>query len=359
MPAALGHQQNNGLDPASIGKQVMAITIVQAGTFDGKRVDEAILESDSGVKVFLMNWGVTVRDWQVPMQDRFRSVVLGFDDFAPYPEHSPYFGSLAGRVANRIDGASFELDGQNFALAANEGANILHGGANGIGRQLWSMAPDSDTNAVKFTLHSPDGDMGFPGAVDFEATYSLSGNTLRLELVASPGRPTPISLVQHQYFNLGSSDTVLDHQVHIPHGEARTVNDVNLTANGEIVPIADTEFDFRQPRTLRDADGAPIVYDCNLVLTADRDAADPIVIATGEDGALTLKLWSDRPGLQLYNGAWTDVKIPGHGGKIYGKHSGLCFEDQMFPNAVNHPHFPNIICTPEQPYRHFCEIEIG
>jgi aldose 1-epimerase len=74
---------------------------------------------------------------------------------------------------------------------------------------------------------------------------------------------------------------------------------------------------------------------------------------------LTLKLWSDRPGVQVYNGVWTDVPVAGLNGKRYGKHSGLCLEDQNFADAVHNPHFPNIIHSPERPYSHWCEIEIA
>jgi aldose 1-epimerase len=77
------------------------------------------------------------------------------------------------------------------------------------------------------------------------------------------------------------------------------------------------------------------------------------------DKDLTLKLWTDRPGVQVYNGVWTDIPVPGLGGKNYGKHAGLCLEDQAFADAVHNPHFPNVIYSPERPYRHWCEFEIA
>jgi aldose 1-epimerase len=337
----------------------MAIAVSAVGEFEGRRVDEAVLESSDGVSVNIMNWGVVVRDWKVPAGGTPRSVVLGFDTFAPYPGHSPHFGALAGRVANRIGGSSFVLDGKRYDLVPNEGTTHLHGGPGGLGRQVWAMETDSQANAVRFTLDSPDGDMGYPGNVQFEAVYRLDGKTLRLELSGIPDRPTPISLVQHQYFNLGLGDTVVDHTVHMPYCVARTESDEKRVMNGVISPIHGTQYDFLAPRTMRDSAGAPVDYDLNLVLATHRDFADPIAIATGEDGVLTLKLRSDQPGLQFYDGIMTDIAVPGHGGKTYGKYSGLCFEDQMFPDAVHQKHFPDVICTPDKPYRHWCEIEIG
>ena len=337
----------------------MAIETSRIGEFNGTPVEEAILESTSGVRVAIMNWGVVVRDWQVPVDGQPRHVALGFDSFAPYPEHSPHFGAVVGRVANRIKNAQFTLDGKHYALTPSEGGHQLHGGPEGLGRQVWEMEPISDENAVLFRITSPDGHMGYPGTVAFEAKYTLTGNRLKLELKGVPDMPTPISMVQHQYFNLGQTDTVLDHTVHLPEGVAQTISGADLIPTGAIVPVAGTISDFLTPRGMRFSKGRGIDFDMNFVLTTGRDTAKPIAIAKGEDEALTLKLWSDRPGLQFYNSVWTDVAVPGHGGKTYSKNSGLCFEDQMFPDALNNRHFPSIICTPDTPYSHWCEFEIA
>jgi len=336
----------------------MAIAVSTFGEHEGKRVDQFKLQSETGVEVDLISYGGVVRDWRVPVNGGLRSVVLGFDDFALYPAHSPHFGSLAGRVANRIKDASFDLDGRHYDLPANEGALILHGGADGLGRQVWKGQVDEANNAVRFSHFSPDGHMGFPGNVNFAATYSLHGNILRLELSATTDRATPISLVQHQYFNLGTGDDILDHRIQVE-SSAFTEPGPDLCPSGAILPSKGTNYDLRTARTMRDAAGNAIEYDLNLVLDTGRKHSDPIATVTGPDGALTLKLWSDRPGVQVYNGVWTDVPVPGLNGKRYGKHSGFCLEDQSFADAVHNPHFPNIIHTPERPYSHWCEFEIA
>jgi aldose 1-epimerase len=335
------------------------VAVKSFGSFEGKRVDQFTLISANGVEVDLINWGVTVRDWRVPVAGGPRSVVLGFDSFEPYPTHSPHFGSLAGRVANRVRGASFELDGKTYQLTANDSGQSLHGGPEGVGRLVWDAEVDDATNSVVFSLRSPDGAMGYPGNVSLKATYRLSGNRLRLELGATTDRPTPLSLVQHQYFNLGTAEHVLDHCYQIAAG-AYTESGPDLVPTGNILEVAPgSERDFRSPRTMRDAAGRPIGYDGNYVLDADRDFSDPIATVTAPDGDLTLQLWSDRPGLQFYNAITTNVTVPGLGGRHYGNHSGFCLEDQAFPDALHHRHFPSIIITPEKPYTHWCEFEIG
>ncbi len=336
----------------------MGIDVSTFGEHQGQRVDQFKLVSDTGVTVEIIGYGVAVRDWRVPVAGGERGVVLGFETLEHYVEHSPHFGALAGRVANRIKGASFEIDGVTYKLPANAGELQLHGGAEGLGRQVWTGQVDNANNAVRFTHFSPDGAMGYPGNVNFSATYSLRGNKLHLELTATTDRATPISLVQHQYFNLGTADTVLDHTIQI-NSSAYTELGEDLAPTGAILPSKGTIYDLRQPRTMRDANGAPVDYDMGLVLDTGRKHADPIATVVSPDKDLTLKIWSDRPGVQVYNGVWTGIPVPGLGGKTYQKHAGFCLEDQCFADAVHNPHFPNVIHSPERPYSHWCDIEIA
>ncbi|ODT72771.1 MAG: galactose mutarotase [Pelagibacterium sp. SCN 63-23] len=336
----------------------MAIAVSTFGEHRGQRVDQFRLSSDSGVVVDIIGYGVAVRDWRVPVEGGLRPVVLGFDDFAAYPAHSPHFGSLAGRVANRIKDASFSLDGVTYQLPANAGTLQLHGGEEGLGRQVWTGQADSANNAVRFTHFSPDGAMGYPGNVNFAATYTLNGNRLRLELSATTDRPTPISLVQHQYFNLGTTENVLDHIIQV-NSSAYTELGEDLAPTGAILPSAGTIYDLRQPRNMRDAKGEAVNYDVGMVLDTGRRSADPIATVVAPDRDLTLKLWSDRPGVQVYNSVWTNVPVPGIDGRHYGRHAGFCLEDQNFADALHNPHFPNVIHSPDRPYSHWCEFEIA
>jgi aldose 1-epimerase len=336
----------------------MAIAVENFGEFEGRRVDQFTLRGEGGVEVDIINYGVAVRDWRVPVKGGVRQVVLGFDDFPAYASHSPHLGSLAGRVANRIGGASFEIDGKTYKLPANERTHTLHGGPEGLGRIVWTAEPDTAKNAVRFTHRSPDGAMGFPGNVEFTAVYGLSGKTLRLDIVARTDKKTPINVVQHQYFNLGTTDTVLDHHFKL-NCNAFTDTDEDLIPTGAILPVIHTQYDLKTERTLRDRAGKPVKYDVNLVLDQGRDLKEPVAIVQSPERDLTLKLWTDRQGLQFYNGVYTDIPVPGLSGKHYGNHSGFCLEDQDFPDAVHHSHFPSTWYWPGKDYTHWCEIEIA
>jgi aldose 1-epimerase len=357
--AALQQAREAGYSfPALEEGKAMAIAVSTFGTFKGKRVDQFSLVSETGVTVDIISYGVAVRDWRVPVAGGERSVVQGYEKFEDYPEHSPHFGSLAGRVANRIRGASFELNGKTYQLAANAGDLQLHGGVEGLGRQAWDGEADEANNAVRFTHFSPDGAMGYPGNVHFSATYTLKGNKLRLDLAATTDQPTPISLVQHQYFNLGTTELVIDHLYQV-NSSAYTELGPDLVTTGAILPSAGTMYDLRKPRIMRDAAGEPLEYDIGMVLDTGRDLADPVATVVSPEGDLTLKLWTDRPGLQVYNGVLTNSPVPGLGGKSYPKFSGFCLEDQVFADALHNPHFPNVIYSPDRPYSHWCEIEIA
>lgn len=326
------------------------------GTIDGRPVREATLRSAAGIVLKIIDWGAVVRDWQVPVAGGMRHVVLGLADAGHYPQHSPHFGAIAGRYANRIGGSRFSLDGVDYSLPANNGPNHLHGGPQGFGKRFWDMEASGDT--VRLSLVSPAGDAGWPGTLRVTVTYRLEGHRVSLLMEAETDAATPVNLVQHHYFNLMGAGDILDHRLTAA-GAAFTEVDAALIPTGRILPVAGTHLDFRGGRTFRDAAGAPVLYDNNLVLDTGRDPAAPAAVLTAPDGSLTLKLWTDRPGLQVYNGAKVNVAVPGVGGSPYGAFAGLCLEDQDYPDAPNHGHFPCTVVRPGAPYRHACAIEIG
>ena len=51
----------------------------------------------------------------------------GLSSSAAFVCPATYFGALVGRVANRIAGARFVLDGTEYKLYPNDGKNSLHG----------------------------------------------------------------------------------------------------------------------------------------------------------------------------------------------------------------------------------------
>jgi aldose 1-epimerase len=325
------------------------------GTIDGRPVHEATLVSDAGVTLRIMDWGAVVRDWQVPVAGGMRRVVLGLARAEDYPAHSPHLGAIAGRVANRIAKGRFTLDGTTYSLPVNNGPNHLHGGPQGFGKRFWDLEATSDTATLR--LVSPAGDAGYPGRLDVTVTYRLHGHAVSIDFEAEADAPTPVNLVQHHYFNLMGGGDVLDHRLRVA-ATAVTEVDGDLTPTGRLLPIGETPFDFRRPRSFREADGTPLVIDHNLALDMARGDT-PAAVLEAPDGALTMRLWTDQPGLQVYNGAKLAVNAAGLDGARHTAFAGLCLEDQGFPDAVNHPRFPQSILRPGSTYRHACRIEIA
>jgi aldose 1-epimerase len=307
---------------------------------------------DGPVAVTLLSYGAILQDWRIAHKGRELPVVLGYADASDYLTDSNFMGILAGRVANRIGGAGFSLDGETYQLEANDGPNLLHGGANGLGRQFWDMDAEG-AHAVRLHHISPDGAGGFPGRVEFQVIVTLEGYRLTYEMLALPDRPTPISLAQHAYYNLCGGGTIREHQLQV-HASRFVPVDGGLVPDGFIAPVTGQAFDFRGPQRICDADPKRSGFDVNLI---PDDLSHPV--AELRANGLSLKLCSDQPGLQIYTGHGLTGPGQLHQGQTLAPFAGLCLEPQGFPNAVNVDHFPSIIASPEQPYRQVLSIEIA
>lgn len=316
-------------------------------THKGEPVKEAVLTSDAGVTVTILSYGALVRDWTVKDREgKTRTVTLGFDSFEPYPDYSRSFGIVAGRIANRVRNGRFELAGKTYQLDINKPPHHIHGGREGLGVCLWSL--EADGQEARLALKSPDGHMGYPGTVDFEVRYRLTGHTLTVTMAGMPDRPTPIALAQHSYYNLSGGGHIDDHRLTVA-ADRVCVVDADTVPTGALQDVAGTPLDFRVSRRV----GA-LELDNNFCLTGARPAA---VLETDD---MVLTLATDRPGLQVYSAFdMPNIPVPGLRGTRYGPFSGLALEGQDWPDAVNHPHFPSVIRTPDNPYRQETAITIA
>jgi aldose 1-epimerase len=317
---------------------------------DGTPVEEVtIAAGDLTAKVITL--GAIIRD--VRLAGVEHPLVLGFDDLDGYLKHSPYFGAVVGRFANRIGHGRFALDGKAYQLAVNErDRTTLHGGPDGFGRRNWTIATLDDAS-VTLRLTSPDGDQGFPGKLEATCRYTIEApSTLRFDAEATADAPTIVNLAQHSYFNLDGSADILDHRVRID-ADAFTPTDEYLVPTGEVRPVDGTGYDRRTLAPIRlERDGKRFVYDINLVVAAAK-AAQPRHQARLESAGsgVALDIWSTEPGVQFYDGSYVNVAVPGLDGRRYGTNAGCCFEPQVFPDAPNHDNFPSAVLRPGETYR--------
>ncbi len=291
---------------------------------------------DGNVAVTLLNYGAITRSWTiggVPM-------VRQLSQDADYLTDPHFTGIIAGRVANRTANGRFTLNGRPHQLSLNDGPHHLHGGPRGLGKSLWQMEPDGP-QALRLSYHSPDGEEGYPGAVDFTVDIRLAGHTLSYDMQAMPERPTPINLAQHSYYTLGGTGPIWGARLQL--AAARyTPASADGIPRGEIATVSGTALDFQAPRALGPADAA---LDTNLLFTPTHGP-----MARLWANGYRLRMWSDQAGVQLYAGA-----------HLPRPNTALCIEPQAPPNALNALNaqgFASIIATPEQPYRQQLQVEI-
>ncbi|MGQ9370012.1 aldose epimerase family protein [Azospirillum sp. ST 5-10] len=317
-----------------------------------------------GLSAVLLPFGARLAELHAPdAAGRTADVVLGFDDAAGYARSDAYMGAICGRYGNRIAGGAFTLDGIRHALARNDPPNHLHGGVRGFDRAVWTAEPEPDgqADAVRFRHRSADGDEGYPGAVEVEATYALGGDgTVRITMRGTTDRPTVLNLVHHSYWNLGGhgSGDVLGHVVRVD-ADRYTPVDATLIPTGAPAPVAGTPFDLRIPVALGDAmAGVPGGFDHNWVLNGGPDPARPRVRVVDPVSGRGLEIATTAPGLQLYAGGKLGDAVPGKGGARYRPFAGLALETQAFPDSPNRPDFPSVRLDPGEIYEHLMVLRL-
>jgi aldose 1-epimerase len=307
--------------------------------------------SGGGLTAQVMGWGAVVQDLRLAGHDH--PLVLGFEDFAAYPAHSPYFGAIAGRYANRIAQGRFVIDGKTHQADANFlGKHTLHGGSDGFGRRLWTLE-GAGADFVTLAYRAGDGEMGFPGNLRVLCSYSVKPEgRFIVALSARTDAPTLCNLAHHSYFNLddGGRTDALGHLMRIDAGAYLPVDD-ELIPTGDVLRVDGTGFDFRAARKIRNGDGpAHRPYDHNFCLSAGRGPLKPAALAKGARSGVEMEVWTTEPGLQFYDGVGTARDVPGLGGVTYGAHAGFCLEAQIWPDAPNRPYFPQALLRPHQVY---------
>jgi aldose 1-epimerase len=353
--------------PASAGQNAKGGDKVQAQVEqrnfgkmpDGTPVDLYVLTNSKGMTAKIMTYGAILTELHVPDRaGKLDDVVLGFDNLADYLKGHPFFGAIAGRVANRIAKGRFTLDGKEYKLATNNGPNHLHGGLKGFDKAVWKAAPVKAEHGqgVKFTYVSKDGEEGYPGNVTAEVTYVLTDdNALHIHYLATTDKATPINLSNHTYFNLEGTRAggMLGHELMIAADKYTPVDDT-LIPTGEIKSVKGTPLDFTTPTPIgariAQLKGEPGGYDHNFVLRGEGKSLALAVRAYEPKTGRVMEMYTTEPGVQFYTGNFLDGTLKGHGGVVYGKHHGFCLEAQHFPDSVNHPNFPSVIVRPGQQY---------
>lgn len=299
----------------------------------GEEVSLYTLEN-ADAKVTFTDYGAAIVSFQVFGKD----VIGGFDTLSDYLQDDSHQGATIGRVANRVGGAKFTMDGKEYHITKNDNGNCLHGGV-GFDFKVWRVKEYSDTK-ITFAYTSLDGEEGFPSKLDVEVSYILSGTEIIIDYTAIPYGKTPISLTNHSYFNLdGFGGDILDHTLTI-YADRYTKVGEDLIPTGERPEVKGTPFDFTTPHKIGEriakTEGG---YDHNYILCPKiykEYCKKNLSLAAELIGKeIKMQVYTDQMGIQFYTGNFLGFGRDFKGGIKQIKHGALCLEAQIEPNSIN------------------------
>ncbi len=328
-------------------------------TAKGEPVSRVTINRD-GLTARLISFGATLQDLRLTGRDY--SLVLGYGELESYLSNPYYFGSTVGRYANRIAGASAMIDGVRHNLDRNAlGKHHIHGGRDGAPFRNWTLE-DHGADFAVFSDLLPDGHMGFPGALSVSVTYRIeAGRRLTFEVNARTDAPTLCNFTSHNYFNLDGEATIGDHDLQVLADHYIPVDAEGVPLAGA-VPVADSPFDYRKTRPLKE-NGRIADLDHNYCLGEARAPLRKVATLSSRRSGLRLDLATTEPGLQVYAGAGIGAAATsGRSSVSHAAFSGLALEPQIWPDAPNRKGFPSAMLRPGEHYLHrtqfsFAEME--
>lgn len=339
------------------------------------------MESDFGACCRIIEYGALITELHIPDKDGVTAdIMLGLKDLDSYMADMSNHGSVVGRSANRIKGASYKINGVEYKAPLNDGNNNLHGGSPSYQNVFWEGKAISLEDADAFIgemhiegiapaasegvlLHyvSPDGACGFPGNLDTYVLYCwLKDRTLLIAYKGTSDQDTIFAPTNHAYFNLGGHDSGYIGNNILTVDAGKVTHKSDACPDGTYIDVEGTIFDFRK--------GAPV----SQVLTLDNDQTrgslgiDQNFCVDREEGKFTvvarlsddrssreMEVLTDMPGIQVYAGNHLGGNMQ-KGDIPYKQYGAICLEAQMYPNAVNIPSFTSPIIKKGQTTYHAC-----
>ncbi|KAJ8720873.1 hypothetical protein PYW08_006338 [Mythimna loreyi] len=348
---------------------MVSLVIEDFGVHKEKTVKKFTWRTTGQSEIAVISYGAIVQSIKIP--DRLgvtADIVLGFDDLDGYVNrNTPYLGATIGRCANRIGKATFEIDGQTYYVAKNQGKDHLHGGIIGFDKVVWDYTIVGCK--VIFSYLSKDMEEGYPGDLVTTVAYEVTDdNKLLVDFKASTTKKTVVNLTNHSYFNLaghdGGAEELYKHYVLI-NAEKITKTDSNSIPTGGFVAVQNTPFDFTVQKKLGDAmAGGGNLFDDNYCIeTLGKHVLTLAASVTHPPSGRLLEVHTDQPGIQFYTSnflpAPTEPALVGKGGVGYRRHGAFCLETQTYPDAVHHSNFPTAILVPGEQYLHRVVYKFG
>lgn len=324
-----------------------------------------VLRNESGMEACITNYGGRIVSLMVPdRKGTMRDVVLGFDHIDAYLNQPSSFGATMGRVTNRIANGQFLLGEDTIKLDKNDGEHTIHGGSDGWRQKVFKAYQPNDS-ALVLSYFSPDGESGFPGNITAKVNFQITNsNALIIEYVAETDKKTVVNMTNHSFFNLSGDvgNSVMADVIYV-NADHFTPIDSSLITTGEIKPVADSPFDLNKPITIREAilrdslhQQLRLVggFDQNWVLNTKGDHNQLAAKVTSPYTGISLEVYTNEPGIQVYTANTLDGSQIGKGGRPFQRHGAVCLETQHFPDAPNKPLWPSIVLEPTEAYKSTC-----
>ena len=349
----------SGLDPTRFEKTIDDIKPIKLYT----------LKNENGMEVCITNFGARIVSLMVPDKNgTMTDVVLGFDNIEDYIQIPTDFGAAIGRYANRINQGKITIDGQEIQLPQNNYGHCLHGGPTGWHNQVFK-ANQKDDKTITMTMESPDGDNNFPGNVIANVTYTLTeDNAIDIRYDATTDKKTIINMTNHAYFNLNGNPSIpsMNQVLYLAADSITPVDDTFMT-NGDMMAVAETPFDFTTPKAIEqdvtNFDNEQIKFgkgfDHNWVLKTKGNINEVAAKLTSPITGITLEVYTNEPGIQVYTGNFLDGTVKGKKGIVYPQRASVCLETQHYPDSPNKPHWPSVVLEPGKTYNSRCIFKFG
>ena len=310
------------------------------------------------------DFGARVLSLVVPNRNGVgEDIAVGYATLNDYLEckGERFFGAAVGRLANRLGGAKFTLDGKEYNISVNDnGKNTLHGGFIGVDNQIWNVEAHDD-HSITFSLVDKEGNDGWPGNLKIWMKYTLTEQSeFKVEYKATTDAPTLVNMTHHTFFNLtgDASKSILDHILEIKADRYIPVGE-GLIPTGEVADVEGTPFDFRTAKAIgRDinVENEQLLggggYDHNWCI--DGEGLRSVATLYEPVSGRKMEVLTDQCGMQFYSGNFFDGSYAGKGDKVIGHRCALALETQSWPDAIHHKEFPNTVPAPAETYTHAC-----
>ncbi len=328
---------------------------------DGTAIDIYTLKN-AELTVRITNYGARIVSLATKDRDgKMGDVVLGYDSVEGYVAEEvskTYVGAIVGRYGNRIRDGKFSIDGHQYQIPLNNGANALHGGPHGFDDQVLdgqgAAQRRGDDAGVEGRRH------GISRHADAACALHAGGRRAAHQLHGDDRQDDGGECDQPRLLQPGGrrdSGTILDEVMQINADEYTPV-DAGLIPVGGVKPVAGTPFDFNKPTAIGARINEPNEqlkfgggYDHNWILRGKPGEMKVAARVVDPKTGRVLTVETTEPGVQFYSGNAIPGLYKGKTGVVYGKYAGFCLETQHYPDSPNQPAFPSTLLKPGETMR--------